>query len=59
MHSCAKNDKAVVSAFYMQFRMIIQSATMATLFEKIMRYLGCDGKNACTYGSKGENDQNV
>ena len=43
----------------MQFRMIIQSATMATLFNKIMRYLGCDGENACTYGPKGENVQNV
>ena len=30
---------------------------MDTLFDKIMRYLGCDGENACTYGPKGENDQ--
>ena len=38
---------------------MIQYSTTATLFDKKMRYLGCDGENACTYGSKGENAQNV
>ena len=32
---------------------------MASLFDKKMRYLGCDGENACTYGPKGENVQNI
>ena len=32
---------------------------MATLSDKKMRYLGFDSENACTYGPKGENVQNV
>ena len=45
--------------FICNFMMIFQSSTMASLFDKKMRYLGCDGGNACTFGSKRENVQNV